>query len=146
MSIGDSRVDSHYSSSYDAIAGAIDRSPIPFLSDLADAKRHLLKRLLLAMLTGNGDMHLENLSILDDGTRRAFSPVYDPTPMRAYSIHNALCAMPFGDSIPGSTSATGRWVTPTLWSVSANGWATHPRNSGRSRQTCCPSAMATVNA
>jgi serine/threonine-protein kinase HipA len=25
-----------------------------------------------------------------------FSPVYDPTPMRAYSMHNMLCAVPFG--------------------------------------------------
>ena len=26
-----------------------------------------------------------------------FSPVYDPVPMRAYSIHNMLNVMPFGD-------------------------------------------------
>jgi len=25
-----------------------------------------------------------------------FSPVYDPAPMRAYSMHNMLCAVPFG--------------------------------------------------
>jgi len=51
------------------------------------------------MLTGNGDLHLENLSIIDRGGKLAFSPVYDPAPMRAYSIHNALfpTGMGFGD-------------------------------------------------
>jgi serine/threonine-protein kinase HipA len=97
MAIGDRRVDNHYSGRYDDIARALERSPIPFVSDPAAAKRHLVQRLLLAMLTGNGDLHLENLSLLQDGARAAFSPVYDPTPMRAYSIHNELCAMPFGD-------------------------------------------------
>ena len=97
MAIGDRRVDNHYSSRYDDIARALERSPIPFVSDPATAKRHLVQRLLLAMLTGNGDLHLENLALLHDGKASAFSPVYDPTPMRAYSIHNELCAMPFGD-------------------------------------------------
>ena len=41
-------------------------------------------------------MHLENLSIIKRGNTLAFSPVYDPTPMRAYSIHNMLTPMPFG--------------------------------------------------
>ena len=51
----------------------------------------------MALLTGNGDLHLENLSIIDRGEGPCFSPVYDPTPMRAYSIHNMLSVMPFGD-------------------------------------------------
>jgi serine/threonine-protein kinase HipA len=97
MAIGDRSVDNHYSSSYDAIARALERSPIPFVTDPAAARRHLVQRLFLAMLTGNGDLHLENLSLLQQGDTTAFSPVYDPTPMRAYSIHNELCAMPFGD-------------------------------------------------
>lgn len=97
MAIGDRRVDNHYSSSYDDIARALERSPIPFVSDPAAAKRHLAQRLLLAMLMGNGDLHLENLSLLQQEGNTRFSPVYDPTPMRAYSIHDALCAMPFGD-------------------------------------------------
>ncbi|MCW8875114.1 MAG: type II toxin-antitoxin system HipA family toxin [Gammaproteobacteria bacterium] len=97
MAIGDRRIDNHYSGRYDDIARALERSPIALVSDPAAAKRHLVQRLLLAMLTGNGDLHLENLSLLQDGTQTAFSPVYDPTPMRAYSLHNELCAMPFGD-------------------------------------------------
>lgn len=97
MAIGDRRVDNHYSSNYDDIARALERSPIPFVADPAAAKRHLVQRLFLAILSGNGDLHLENLSLLQENGITAFSPVYDPTPMRAYSIHNELCAMPFGD-------------------------------------------------
>ena len=94
---GDRRITHHYSSSYDDIGYAIDRSPIPIVSDPQDAKQHLLKRLLLAFATGNGDLHLENLTILRRSDHVGFSPVYDPTPMRAYSRHDMLCVMPFGN-------------------------------------------------
>ncbi len=93
---GDRSVTSPYSTTYDAIGRAIDRSPVDLVTDRKAAKRYLLKRLLLALATGNGDMHLENLSIIRRGDELGFSPVYDPTPMRAYSIHNLLTPMPFG--------------------------------------------------
>ncbi len=96
MATGDARVTHHYSSSYDAIGRAIDRSPIPLVSDPPAAKRQLLQRLLLAFITGNGDLHLENLSFLQRDGQLGWSPVYDPTPMRAYSRHNMLAVMPFG--------------------------------------------------
>jgi len=96
MATGDARVTHHYSSSYDAIGRAIDRSPIPLVSDPPAAKRQLLQRLLLAFVTGNGDLHLENLSFLQRDGQLGWSPVYDPTPMRAYSRHNMLAVMPFG--------------------------------------------------
>lgn len=96
MASGDARVTHHYSSSYDAIGRAIDRSPIPLVSDPPAAKRQLLRRLLLAFITGNGDLHLENLSFLQRDGVLGWSPVYDPTPMRAYSRHNMLAVMPFG--------------------------------------------------
>ena len=96
MASGDARVTHHYSSSYDAIGRAIDRSPIPLVSDPPAAKRQLLQRLLLAFITGNGDLHLENLSFLQRDGQLGWSPVYDPTPMRAYSRHNMLAVMPFG--------------------------------------------------
>ena len=63
----------------------------------------------MATLTGNGDLHLENLSITGTADRLAFSPVYDPTPMRAYSIHNLLTVMPFGGY--GETDADSGMVT-----------------------------------
>jgi serine/threonine-protein kinase HipA len=97
LASGDASVTNNYSYSYDGIGRAFDRSPITLVADRTGAKRHLLQRLVLALLTGNGDLHLENLSIIDRGEGPRFSPVYDPTPMRAYSIHNMLSVMPFGD-------------------------------------------------
>ncbi len=94
---GDLSITHHYSGSYDAIGRAIERSPIPLVDDKRTAKEYLLTRLLLSFATGNGDLHLENLSILNCDDILAFSPVYDPTPMRAYSIHDMLAVMPFGD-------------------------------------------------
>jgi serine/threonine-protein kinase HipA len=40
---------------------------------------------------------MENLSLMHRHGISEFTPVYDPTPMRAYSIHNMLTVMPFGD-------------------------------------------------
>jgi serine/threonine-protein kinase HipA len=97
LASGDRRITHHYSSSYDSIGHAIDRSPIPIVSDPRAARLHLLQRLLLAFATGNGDLHLENLALVRRDTLTRFSPVYDPTPMRAYNRHDMLCVMPFGD-------------------------------------------------
>ncbi len=91
------RLNNHYDYSYDLIAQAIDLSPVEFVSDTIAAKQYLFKRFLMAMLTGNGDLHLENLSITCCGQARAFSKVYDPAPMRAYAQHDMLSVMPFGD-------------------------------------------------
>lgn len=88
---------SHYDYRYDNIARAIDTSAVSIVSQHAPAKLHLFKRFLLAILTGNGDLHLENLMILDHQGNRSFTPVYDPAPMRAYSQHDMLSVMPFGN-------------------------------------------------
>jgi len=97
MACGDKTITNHYSSSYDRIADAIDKISAPFIHDPAKGKEYLFKRLILSFLTGNGDLHLENLSIIELAGERLFSPVYDPTPMRAYSIHDMLAPMPFGN-------------------------------------------------
>lgn len=90
-------VDGNYGYRYDLIAQAIDMSSVTIATDAQAAKQHLFRRFLMATLTGNGDLHLENMSIMQvDGLRR-FTPVYDPTPMRAYSQHDLLSVMPFGD-------------------------------------------------
>jgi serine/threonine-protein kinase HipA len=88
-----------YDAPYDRIGRALNSPDIQLVTDRKAAVEHLLQRLLLAMLTGNGDLHLANLSLLNTSTGMAFSPVYDPTPMRAYSLHNALVptGMLFGD-------------------------------------------------
>lgn len=90
-------VEGNYGYRYDLIAQAIDVSAVTIATDAQAAKQHLFRRFLMATLTGNGDLHLENMSIMQvDGLRR-FTPVYDPTPMRAYSQHDLLSVMPFGD-------------------------------------------------
>jgi serine/threonine-protein kinase HipA len=99
MASGSDKVTNHYSTSYDHIARAIDNPLVELVSDRKTSKLHLLNRLIMAMLSGNGDMHLENLSIIERDGKLAFSPVYDPAPMRAYSIHDTLfpTGMGFGD-------------------------------------------------
>jgi len=97
LATGDADITHHYSYSYDAIGTAIDKSPMDIISQRKDGKIHLMKRLVLSLLTGNGDLHLENLSVMLNKGEAEFTPVYDPTPMRAYAIHNMLSVMPFGD-------------------------------------------------
>ncbi len=97
LASGDKSITHNYSYTYDRIGRAIDRSPVPLVTNPVEAKQYLFKRLLFALLTGNGDMHMENLSIIRQGHELMFSPVYDPAPMRAYSIHNMLSVMTFGD-------------------------------------------------
>jgi serine/threonine-protein kinase HipA len=63
-----------------------------------DAREHLYRRLLLALLTGNGDLHLDNLSLLGGLDDCRWSPVYDPAPMRAWPRHDLISAIPFDAS------------------------------------------------
>ena len=96
LATGDADITHHYSYSYDAIGTAIDKSPMDIIKQRKAGKISLMKRLILSMLTGNGDLHLENLSVMLKDSEAEFTPVYDPTPMRAYAIHNMLSVMPFG--------------------------------------------------
>jgi serine/threonine-protein kinase HipA len=82
--------------SLDRIARVIELANPVLITDKKAARLHLFRRLVLALLSGNGDLHLDNLSLLGAAGEAQFSPVYDPTPMRAYSVHNMLCAVPFG--------------------------------------------------
>lgn len=97
LASGDRSITNHYSYTYDKIGQAIDRSPIDLVENKQEAKEHLFKRFILSLLTGNGDLHLENLSIMKTDDYLGFTPVYDPTPMRAYPLHNMLSVMPFGN-------------------------------------------------
>ena len=99
MASGSRRISNHYSASYDRIGQVLDSPRIQLVSDRKQAKLHLFERLVMALLTGNGDLHLENLSIIERNGELGFSPVYDPTPMRAYRIHDMLTppGMTFGD-------------------------------------------------
>lgn len=97
LATGDANITHHYSYTYDGIGRAIDKSPMDIITNRKQGKQLLLKRLLLSLLTGNGDLHLENLSVMFEQGQAVFTPVYDPTPMRAYAIHDMLSVMPFGD-------------------------------------------------
>lgn len=54
-------------------------------------------RVVMSFLTGNGDLHTENISLIGDD-QTELSPMYDPAPMRAFrgrENHNLLSALPF---------------------------------------------------
>ncbi|WP_198263573.1 HipA domain-containing protein [sulfur-oxidizing endosymbiont of Gigantopelta aegis] len=97
LASGNKGLQNHYDATYDQIGRMFDNPRVTIIADRKAAKQHLLKRLLLSFLSGNGDLHLENLSIQIREGISDFSPVYDPVPMRAYRIHNLLSVMPFGD-------------------------------------------------
>ncbi len=87
----------HTDGSLDRIGRVIELADPLLIADKRAARLHLLERVLLALLTGNGDLHLENLSLIGPMGAARFSPVYDPAPMRAYRMHDMLCAVPFGE-------------------------------------------------
>lgn len=62
--------------------------------DVRKVQEQVYRRFILAFLTGNGDLHLENLSFLGGPANVCLAPVYDPAPMRAWSIHNTRSAIP----------------------------------------------------
>jgi serine/threonine-protein kinase HipA len=61
----------------------------------ADTSEQLYRRILMALLTGNGDLHLDNIALLGGLADCRLSPVYDPSPMRAWPRHNLVSAIPF---------------------------------------------------
>lgn len=63
-----------------------------------DTPELLYRRILMALLTGNGDLHLENIALLGGLTDCRLAPVYDPAPMRAWPRHNLISAIPFEPS------------------------------------------------
>lgn len=71
--------------------------------DIRATQHELYKRLIVALFTGNGDLHLENLSFLGGAEQVKLAPVYDPAPMRAWSRHNTRFAIPliFDDELGG---------------------------------------------
>lgn len=60
-----------------------------------DTTEQLYRRILLSLLTGNGDLHLDNLALLGGIDDCRLAPVYDPSPMRAWPRHNLVSAIPF---------------------------------------------------
>jgi len=87
--------------------------------DVTVAKKTLFSRYLMAMLTGNGDMHLENISFSGGERDTALSPVYDPAPMRAWPQHDTPSAIPVlfrdGEHWPEALRRLGQAYAPGEW-------------------------------
>lgn len=60
-----------------------------------DTEELVYRRIIMALLTGNGDMHLDNLALLGGLQHCHLAPVFDPSPMRAWPRHNLVSAIPF---------------------------------------------------
>ena len=81
----------------DELGGILER--LATIATLEEgASEHLYRRLLMALLTGNGDLHLDNLAFLGGLDDCRWTPVYDPAPMRAWPRHNLVSAIPFDAS------------------------------------------------
>lgn len=66
----------------------------------AAQKEEWFRRFVMAILTGNGDLHSENMAIVGGLGEHRLAPLFDPAPMRAYrgkASHNILSALPFAD-------------------------------------------------
>jgi serine/threonine-protein kinase HipA len=76
------------------LGGIIDRLG-QVVSLARDSNEQLYRRILMALLTGNGDLHLDNIALLGGISDCRLAPVYDPSPMRAWPRHNLVSAIPF---------------------------------------------------
>jgi serine/threonine-protein kinase HipA len=76
------------------LGGKLDR--LSQVANLApDTNEQLYRRILMALLTGNGDLHLDNVSLLGGLADCRLSPIYDPAPMRAWPRHDLVSAIPY---------------------------------------------------
>lgn len=64
----------------------------------SDTEEQLYRRFLMALLTGNGDLHLDNIALLGGLSDCRLTPIYDPAPMRAWPRHDLISAIPFDPS------------------------------------------------
>jgi len=80
--------------SYEQVA-ALLRLRDPAVTEVAGDAREFVKHFCIALLTGNGDLHLENVAVLTRAGRRRLSPVFDQAPMRAYPQHDMVSALPW---------------------------------------------------
>jgi serine/threonine-protein kinase HipA len=78
---------------YETIARALKLSEVALSTRAKTDLVEFFRRFVLSLLTGNGDMHLENIAILGARTDRGLSPVFDPAPMRAFPRHSQLTAL-----------------------------------------------------
>lgn len=82
------------SPNFEMVARALTNPRIGLTSDPSKDGASLYARIVLSFLTGNGDLHLKNVSLLGRRGESRISPVYDPAPMRLYGggldMHTAV--------------------------------------------------------
>lgn len=103
FAIGDKYFQSNSDTDLEEMAYRIARLGKVANMDVREIQQELYRRLIVALFTGNGDLHLENISFLGGANNVSLSPVYDPAPMRAWSRHNTRFAIPliFDDEVGG---------------------------------------------
>lgn len=103
FAIGDKYFQSNSDTDLEEMAYRIARLAKVANLDVREIQQELYRRLIVALFTGNGDLHLENISFLGGASNVSLSPVYDPAPMRAWSRHNTRFAIPlvFDDEVGG---------------------------------------------
>lgn len=94
IATGDRTFHSNEDVDMDGLPALLDRLGEITNLDVAAAKKEIYHRYIMALLTGNGDMHLENISFLGGERATVLSPVYDPAPMRAWPQHDTRSAIP----------------------------------------------------
>jgi serine/threonine-protein kinase HipA len=85
------------SPNFEMVAAALHSRRTAMSADPMADSRDLYTRIVLSFLTGNGDLHLRNLSLLGGRSSARLSPVYDPAPMRLYGTLDIHTAVTFGD-------------------------------------------------
>lgn len=103
FAIGDKYFQSNSDTDLEEMAYRVARLAKVANLDVRAIQQELYQRLIVALFTGNGDLHLENVSFLGGASNVSLSPIYDPAPMRAWSRHNARFAIPlvFDDEVGG---------------------------------------------
>lgn len=82
----------------------------------------IFRRMVLAFLTGNGDLHLENLSLLGGSRDARLAPVYDPAPMRAWARHDLRFAVPIDfDPVNGGVAGNLIALAPAFGMKASRG-------------------------
>lgn len=95
MAIGNREIQGATDTTMAAVGRMIEKLATLVNLDARQVQHGVYRRFCTALMTGNGDLHLENLSFLGSQQHVQLSPVYDPAPMRAWPLHNLLSAVPF---------------------------------------------------
>ena len=95
------RVLSPIEGSYEHVAKSLALPDPAVTADPAADMTDMVRRIAVSLLTGNGDMHLENIAVVTGHKGPRLSPVFDPAPMRAFPQHGQLAAVRFFPHDPG---------------------------------------------